>query len=83
MHLVAYIPFLDPMHALQDVWYLLLVPLAFGISIIYRAIRMPNLDHFWRGVTIMTTQIVAAMVALGVVLVVLVQVVIPILPVDR
>ncbi len=81
--MLAYVPFLDPIHALQDLWFLLLVPLTFGISIIYRAIRVQSLDHFWRGVGIMTTQIVVAIVALAIALIVLVQLVIPVLPVDR
>ena len=81
--MIAYVPFLDPIHALQDLWFLLLVPLTFGISIIYRALRVQNLDHFWRGVGVMTTQVVVAMMALAIALIVLVQLVIPALPVDR
>ncbi len=78
---VAYIPFLDPVHALLDWWYLLLVPLALGISMIYRAIRMNNLDRFWRSAGIMTTQIVLAMAALAIALVILIRIAIPLLPV--
>ena len=81
--IAQYVPFLDPIHALQDAWFLLLIPLTFGISIVYRAIRVQNLDHFWRGVVVMTTQVVLAIVALAVALVVLVQLVLPVLPVDR
>ena len=78
---LAYIPFLDPIDAFHDWWYLLLVPLSFGISVIYKALRMPRLDGFWRQVAIMTTQIVIGMIALAICLVVLVQVLIPLLPV--
>ncbi len=78
--MIAYVPFLDPIHSAHVWWYLLLVPLSFGVSVIYRALRMRNLDHYWRGVFAMTMQIVVAMVALAMVLVVLVQVVIPRLP---
>ncbi len=81
--ILAYVPFLDPLHFLQEVWYLLLVPLAFGISTIYRAIRVRTFDRFWQGVGIMTVQIVVAMAALAVAVVVLVQLAIPMLPVDR
>lgn len=79
---IAYIPFLDPLNALQDWWYLLIVPLSFGISVVYRALRTPRLTRFWKGVAIMTVQIVAAMVALAIGLVILVELVIPQLPAD-
>ncbi len=77
IRLVAYIPFLDPIQGAHVWWYLLLVPLAFGVSVIYRALRMPRLDRYWRSVWMMTMQIVLAMVGLAVALVVLVDVVIP------
>ena len=78
---LAYIPFLDPIEAFHDWWYLLLIPLSFGISVIYKALRMTRLEGFWRQVAIMTTQIVIGMIALAICLVVLVQVLIPLLPV--
>ena len=80
---IAYIPFLDPIHGLQPVWFLLLLPLAFGISTIYRAVRARSFERFWQSVGVMTAQIVVAMIALAVALIVLVQVAIPLLPVDR
>ena len=76
---LAWIPFLEPINALQPWWYLLLVPLSFGISVIYKSMRLPRLERFWRQVAIMTTQIVLAMVALAIGLAVLIQVVIPLL----
>ncbi len=77
----TYIPFLHPINALRDWPYVLLIPLAFGISIVYKALRMRRLDGFWRHVTIMTTQIVFAMIALAIGLTILVQFVVPRLPV--
>ena len=74
---LAYIPFLDPIHAFHQWWYLLVIPLSFGVSVIYRALRVPSLDLFWRGVGIMTVQIVVAMVALAILLIILVEVVVP------
>ena len=79
---IAYTPFLDPIHALHQGWYLLLVPLAFGISMIYRALRMERLERYWRAVIIMTVQVVAAMIGLALLLVILVHGIIPLLPVD-
>ena len=78
---LAYIPFVDPLNAFHDWSYLLLIPLAFGISMIYRALKMANLDRYWQAVATMTLQIVVVMAALGLALVVVVQVVIPRLPV--
>lgn len=78
----GYIPFVDPINAFHVWWYLLLIPLSFGISVIYKALKMRNLDRFWRAATMMMVQIVLAMVALALVLVILVQVAIPRLPVQ-
>ncbi len=80
--LVGYIPFLHPINPLQGFWYLLVLPLSFGISVIYKAMRMPSLEGFWRQVAIMTSQIILSMIALAIGLVILVQVVIPRLPAE-
>lgn len=80
--LLAYIPFVEPIHILQEWWYLLLIPLAFGISVIYKALRSSQLQRYWQSVLFMTGQIVAAMIALSLVLVFLVQVLVPLIPVD-
>jgi len=78
---LTYIPFLTPMYGLQEWWYLTLLPLAFGISVIYKAMRMSNLHGFWRQVGIMTAQIVLGIIGLAVCMLLFVQVVIPLLPV--
>lgn len=78
--LLAYVPFVQPLNIFHAWSYVLLVPLAFGISVIYKALRMRRLDGFWRHVLIMTTQIVLAMIALAVGLTIVVEVVVPLLP---
>lgn len=80
--LVAYIPFLYPLNVFHELWYLLLLPLAFGISVIYKAVRLHTLERFWREVAVMTLQIVLAMIILAVALVVLVVWVVPWLPAE-
>ncbi|MBT8484276.1 MAG: hypothetical protein HKO59_14660 [Phycisphaerales bacterium] len=80
--MLAFIPFLHPIAAVHDWWYLLLVPLSFGIAVIYKAMRLPTLDAFWREVFVMTTQIVVAMIALAIGLAIWVRLVIPLLPVS-
>lgn len=81
MMMLAYIPLLHPIHAFHTWWYLLLLPLSFGISMIYKAMRVHDLRVYWREVIVMTIQIVLAMIALAIALVVLVQVIVPLLPV--
>jgi len=56
-------PFLDPL-ALDDVWFLLLVPLALLISIGYKAVRVGDMGRYWRDVAIMTVQVILAMILL-------------------
>lgn len=80
--LAGYVPFVDPINVFHDWWYLLLIPLSFGISVIYRALKMRDLDRFWRAVAMMTVQIVLVMAALAVALVVLVELTIPLLPAE-
>jgi hypothetical protein len=82
MPLLAYIPFLDPLDVFHDWWFLLVIPLSFGISIIYKAMRMACLDGYWRQVAVMTTQIVLAMIAGAILLMLFVELVIPLVPVE-
>lgn len=78
----TYIPFITPMHFLQPWWYLLLLPLAFGISLVYKAMHLSNLDRLLQSTLVMTLQIVLAVIALGIALIVVVQVLIPLIPVE-
>jgi hypothetical protein len=80
--LLAYVPFIDPLPGVNHWWYLLLLPLAFGIAVIYKAIRLPTIQDFWRHVATMTAQIVLAMIGLAIFMVVLVQVLIPLTPAE-
>lgn len=82
MSILAYIPFIHPLNCFHEWWYLLLLPLSFGISVIYKAIRMPTLIHYWRQVALMTAQIVLAMIGLALALVVIIVWVIPRLPAE-
>ena len=77
MTMVAYIPFLDPINVFHEWWFALLIPMSFGISVIYRALKLPSLEHYWRAVMTMTAQIVLVMVALGFALVIVVVQIIP------
>lgn len=74
--LLAFRPFLDPL-PLDDVWFLLVVPLSLGVAIVYRAVRAADQRAFYRSVLIMTAQTVAAMIALGAGFFTLVEFVLP------
>ena len=81
-HLLAWIPFVEPMPSLGAWWPILLIPISIGISMIYKAIRLPTLKTYVAGVAIMTTQIVLAMIVLAIILYIVVQFMIPALPVN-
>jgi hypothetical protein len=74
---LAYIPFLMPMQSVYGWWYVLLIPLSFGIAMTWKAIRVPDFSDYWRQTIVMTVQIVLAMIGLAVVLVVFVQWMVP------
>ncbi|MCC6321811.1 MAG: hypothetical protein IT438_10310 [Phycisphaerales bacterium] len=57
-------PFIDPINV-HESWFLLLVPMAFGVAVVYKAVRMQELNRYWMHVIYMTAQIVIAMILLG------------------
>ncbi len=71
-------PFLDPID-LHRQWFLLLIPLAFGISLTYRAVRVATFEKYWLKVLILTFQVVLAMILLGVGSYLFIQVAVPML----
>lgn len=77
MNMLAWIPFLEPMNVFHQWWYLLLLPLAFGLSVAYKAIRVPSLKLYWWQVALMTIQIVIGVAALGALVALFVQFAIP------
>ena len=77
MNWLAWIPFLEPINWFHRWWYLLLIPLAFGISVAYKAIRVPTLKGYWWQVGLMTTQIVLGVLGLGILVALFVQFGIP------
>mgnify|MGYP001009378207 CR=1 FL=1 len=78
----AWIPFLEPLPSAGRVWWLFLVPLAFFLSMAWKAVRLPRMDHYWRDVFSMTGQIFAGVAAIAVALYVLVIVIMPHLPAE-
>ncbi len=62
---LAYTPMLDPMPLTGMTWWLTLLPLALGIAIVYKAIKLEDMDRYPKQVLMMTTQIVVVMVVLA------------------
>ena len=48
MNLLAWMPFVQPMPGAIHWWWLLIVPMAAGVSVVWKAIRMPSLERYWR-----------------------------------
>ncbi|MFK7959697.1 MAG: hypothetical protein AB8G96_04160 [Phycisphaerales bacterium] len=86
---LAYVPFLTPINALQDPWWVTLVPFSILISAIWKALRVRDLAStrdlptYARDVAVMATLMIGGMVALGLLLGVLIEVLIPMMPVAR
>ena len=77
MLLADWIPFVSPMNWMQSIWYITLIPLALGISMIYKAIRGTHLRTYWTQVGMLTIQIVLTIVLLAIALILFVRFVIP------
>jgi len=66
LSLLAYTVILDPMPLRGGTWWLTLLPLALGIAVVYKAIKLDDLRRYPKQVAMMTTQIVVVMIALAV-----------------
>lgn len=76
-------PFLDPIDA-HRYWYLFLIPLALLMSMAYKAVRVESMNIYLKQVVIMTVQVVAAMIGLGLVAFLFVEFLLPLLvPLDN
>lgn len=61
---MGYRPFIDPI-TLHEHWFWLLIPMAIGVAMVYKAVRLRELDRYWRAVAVMTAQIIVGMIVLG------------------
>ncbi len=80
--LLAWTPFLEPLPGAQHWWWVLVLPMALGVALSYKAIRTKDLARYPRDVASMTLQIVAAVVGIAVGLHLLVVVLLPYLPAE-
>lgn len=79
---LAWTPLLEPIPVAYRWWWLSALPLFFGISMVYKAYRLPTLDRYWRQVVAMTVQATLGMAIFAVSLFVLVLWLMPKLPVE-
>lgn len=77
--LLGYTPMLDPMPLSGGLWWLTLLPLALGIALVYKAIKLDDMRRYPKQVAMMTTQIVVVMLALAVGIQVVVGWIVPML----
>ena len=72
----AWRPFLDPIdfHAW---WFLLLIPMAFFISVAYKAVRVTTPRDYWPATIKMTVQIILFIIILGIVSFMFVEMIAP------
>lgn len=64
--LPPYRPFIDPIQV-HGLWWLMVIPLALGVAVVYKAVRMPNPGNgaYWLGVLKMMAEIIAGMALLA------------------
>ena len=79
--MIAWIPFLEPIRGIGNAWWLLAVPLIFGISVAYKAVRAQSVERFWGQVAWFSVRVTLIMIALATGVFVLVRIVLPALPV--
>jgi hypothetical protein len=73
---LAHIPFVDPIDA-HRWWFLLLIPMAIGVSMVYKAVRMRSLTRYWRHVAGMSASIILGIIVLGAATYVLIEWIVP------
>lgn len=71
----GYRPFLDPLD-LHEAWWYTLIPLALGISMAYKAVRLEDLSRFWKQSLLMTVQTVLGMIGLAVIAFIVVELIV-------
>ncbi|MCW5757326.1 MAG: hypothetical protein KIT54_08835 [Phycisphaeraceae bacterium] len=76
--LLAWRPLLDPIDA-HAWWFLLIFPVAFLLSLSWKAIRVDDIRRLWRSVLVMTVQTVLVLLGLGLAAFLGLTVVLPIL----
>lgn len=82
MNVLAWVPFMAPMPGVQQTWLWLLIPLVFGIAMMYKAVRVESIEggDYWKQTLFLTFQVLGVFIGLALGFLVLVQFVVPLLP---
>ena len=75
---LAYTPFLDPLD-LHRWWFVLLIPMALGVAMVYKAVRMASLERYWRHVASMASSIVIGIILLGAAMYAMIEWIVPLI----
>lgn len=70
-------PFIDPWHGLQELWWLTLIPFSFGVGMVYKAWRLRDFNRYWSEVGMFTLQVTFGIAGLGLVLGLIVDLILP------
>ena len=81
MTALPWVPFMQPLPGVQANWLWLLPILVFGIAMMYKAVRVVDLATYWREVGMMTMQVLLAFLGLATGVFMIVQRIVPLLPV--
>lgn len=75
----TYRPFIDPLpvSGVHKHWYLLLLPMSFGVAVVYKAVALQTMERYWQQVGYMTLQILVGMILLAVASYLLVMLYVP------
>lgn len=75
---LPYRPFIDPApFPVHTRWYFLLLPMSFGIAVVYKAVMLQTMERYWHQVAYLTVQIIVGMILLAVASYLLVMLYIP------
>ena len=78
----SWIPFIGPAPGVARWWWLLVVPMAFLISMAWKAVRQDDLGGYWKAVARMGTQVVLGMIGLFAFMAFFLRVIVPMMPAE-
>ena len=66
--MIAFVPFVEPFYGAWNWWYLMLLPLALLIALVYKAMRSDDLSEVPRQTMIASAKLLGAFIGCAVVL---------------
>jgi len=75
---LAYTPFIDAL-SIHEYWYFLIVPMVLFLAIGYKAVRVGDMNGYWKNVFVFVVQVLGVMAVLAVGFTLVVVVLVPML----